>query len=188
MEYLSGGDLAAYIHKNGALHEKKVVSLAWDIAKGIEYLHKLGIIHRDIKPENIVFDNIYKPRIVDFGLSQIISCYEFLTESYGTYLYASPEIHNKWKYNKSTDIWSFGILIYYILTADLPFDKNRDVAHLTIKDLDEELEFSNINFMNSYEDLQDLIKNCLKKDVNARFNINQVVVHNLFTKFNIKNK
>ena len=183
MEYLSGGDLAAYIHKNGALHEKKVISIAWNIAKGLEYLHKLGIIHRDIKPENIVFDNFFKPRIVDFGLSEIIGYNEFLNESYGTFLYASPEIHNNWKYNRCTDIWSFGVLIYYILTADLPFQRNKETAHNCISNLEEEIVLNNINYYNSSVSLKDLITNCLKKDVNKRFNINQVLKHELFEKF-----
>lgn len=187
MEYLNGGDLAAYINKNGCLHESKVVSIAWDIAKGLEYLHKLGIIHRDIKPENIVLDNLQKPRICDFGLSQIINHNQFLNESYGTYYYASPEIHNKSKYNKATDIWSFGVLLYYILTADMPFEKNKDQAHLYISDLTLELIFDNINFINASSKLQDLIQKCLKKNVNERISIDQIINHPVFQKYQGKN-
>lgn len=183
MEYLNGGDLANYIHKNGALHESKVIGITWDIARGLEYLHKLGIVHRDIKPENIVFDKMQKPRIVDFGLSEIINHNEYLTESYGTYFYASPEIHNKSKYNKQTDIWSLGILIYYILTADLPFDKNKDQAHIFIADLKTELSFDNINFINASKKMQDLIEKCLRKDMDERFTIDQLLNHEVFQKY-----
>jgi len=185
MEYLNGGDLANFVIKNGCLQESKVLSIAWDIAKGLEYLHKLGIVHRDIKPENIVFDSMQKPRIVDFGLSQIISFNEFLDESYGTYFYASPEIHNKMKYNKATDIWSFGILLYYILTSDLPFDKTKDQTHLIICDQDNEFFLeNNINFYNSSTFLKDLIKCCLKKNMNERLTIEGVIKHQAFQKYN----
>ncbi len=189
MEYLSGGDLAAYIHKLGALHESRVIRLAWDIAKGLEYLHNLGIVHRDIKPENIVFDQMQNPRIVDFGLSEIIGFNEYLTESYGTYYYASPEVHKKTKYNKSTDIWSFGILIFYILTYDLPFLRDKDQSHLIIADLDNEFDLdSNFIFANSSSFLKDLVRKCLKKKMEERLNINQIIHHKVFSKYNREKK
>jgi serine/threonine protein kinase len=54
-------------------------------------------VYRDIKPEDIVFDNKNNLRIIDFGLSDIISHKEYLEETYGIYFYASPENHNKGK-------------------------------------------------------------------------------------------
>lgn len=188
LEYLSGGDLAQFINKYGIMHESRIISLAWDIAKGLEYLHKLGIIHRDIKPENIVFDSMQKPRIVDFGLSQIVCYNEFLTEPYGTYFYASPEIHNKTKYNKATDIWSFGILLYYILTGEYPFERNnghKEQAHFIICDLEQEFDLErNINFANASRPLKDLISKCLRKNIQQRCSIEEVVQNEVFKKFN----
>lgn len=190
MEYLSGGDLAAFISKNGALHEARLVAIAWEIAKGLEYLHKLGVIHRDIKPENIVFDALLKPRIVDFGLSQIIQYDEFLSEPYGTYFYASPEIHNKTKYNKATDIWSFGMLLFYVLTSEYPFERaaggaSKEQAHLVICDLEREFDLErNFSFVNASRSMKDLIAGCLRKKMEQRYTIEQVVKHQVFRKFN----
>ncbi len=185
-EYLSGGDLAAHVNKHGAMDEQKLISIAWDIAKGLEYLHKLGIIHRDIKPENIVFDAMQKPRIVDFGLSQIISFNQCLSEHYGTYFYASPEIHNKVSYDKSTDIWSFGMLLFFVLTNDYPFERNgkKDKAHLVIGDLEHEFDFGrNIDFENASSPLKDLISGCLRKRMEKRYSIEQIVQHKVFKKY-----
>jgi len=185
MEYLSGGNLAQLIKKNGPLYESNVISIAWEIAKGLDYLHKIGIVHRDIKPENIVFDSNHKLRIVDFGLSQIISFGEYLNESYGTFYYASPEIHRKTKHDKSTDIWSFGILLYYILTLDFPFDRDIENAHIIIGDLDNEFDlYRNINFTNASTPLKDLIKGCLRKKMEERLKIEHILQHKVFFKIN----
>ena len=120
-------------------------------------------MHRYIKPENIVFDNMNNLRNIDFGLSVIMSHKE-LEETYETYFYASPEIHNKGKYNKATDIWSFGILLYYILICDFPFDRNNYETKLMIGDMPHELDFhKSLNYINASEQLQYLIKHCLKK-------------------------
>jgi non-specific serine/threonine protein kinase len=185
MEHLSGGDLASLIIKNGPLPEKKVISISWNIAKSLEYLHKLGIVHRDIKPENIVLDSQNNPKIIDFGLSRIISHNEFLDECFGTFYYASPEIHNKTKYNKSTDIWSFGILIFYIFTGDFPFPKNKERALFSIIDLKNELDFEDYyDFMDCSIELKNLIKRCLTKDYKKRININEIINDPLFKIYN----
>ena len=188
MEFLSGGDLAAFINNNGAFHESRLISIAWDVAKGLEYLHKLGIIHRDIKPENIVFDAMQKPRIIDFGLSHIISYNEYLSDPYGTYFYASPEIHNKTKYNKATDIWSFGMLLFYGLTCEYPFERkgnNKDQAYLVITDLEHEFDFEhNISFVNVSRSLKNLIAGCLRKRMEKRYRIEEIVQHEVFRKYN----
>jgi non-specific serine/threonine protein kinase len=183
MEHLSGGDLASHIVRNGPLSEKKVVSISLKIAKSLQYLHKLGIVHRDIKPENIVLDSQNNPKIIDFGLSRIIHHNEFLNECFGTFYYASPEIHNKTKYNKSTDIWSFGILIFYIFTGDFPFPKTKEKSLLCIKDLQKEFDFEDYcDFTYCSFELKNLLKRCLKKDYKKRIEINEIINDPLFKK------
>jgi serine/threonine protein kinase len=187
MEHLSGGDLASHIVKNGPLPEKKVVSLSYNIAKSLEYLHLLGIVHRDIKPENIVLDSNNKPKIIDFGLSKIIQHNEFLIESFGTFYYASPEILSKTKYNKSTDIWSFGILIYYILTGEFPFPRNKEKALKSIIDFENEFEYDNYDFISCSLELKNLIRSCLEKDYKKRIGMSELINHPVFRKYNNNN-
>ena len=110
------------------------------IANGILTLNKFGIMHRDLKIDNIIlsYDNNnindetnyqLKPNIklIDFGLSKIIGYYESTNETYGTLFYISPEIIHKKDYNYKEDVWSFGVICYFLLNKKMPFlDLNED--------------------------------------------------------------
>lgn len=101
------------------------------LLRGIRYLHEqLGIVHRDIKLENIMMSSdsmddlmngIGMPKFIDFGLSKALLPDEKSSDPFGTLLYCSPEIILGKPHNKSTDIWSMGIVLYAILTERLPF-------------------------------------------------------------------
>lgn len=128
-EYASGGTLDDLLRKEGTLSAKKAVEMALGIAQGLEFLHSRQIIHRDIKPANILLQGEI-PRLTDFGLSREMSgnSLSMSISINGTPYYMSPEAFNR-KRNKQTDIWSFGVVLYKMLTGKLPFDGN-DVAEL----------------------------------------------------------
>ena len=92
-------------------------NIAYQIADALLYLKKYGIIHRDLKPENILIDKIgdkIELRLMDFGLSKIIGNNEKVNEGYGTMAFASPEIISRKPYDDRVDIWSLGVIMYYL--------------------------------------------------------------------------
>jgi len=130
MEYLRGGDFFNYLEsKNFKIPEERAKSIAHQIATAIFYLHSFGIAHRDLKPENILMvDSNFDAQIklVDFGLSKTFGPGETCSEPFGTLCYVAPEILLQKPYDRSVDCWSFGIIIYLMLSRHLPFDSNDD--------------------------------------------------------------
>ena len=126
LELMAGKDLFDYIQRRGfSLPEPRVQDLAYQIGGAIKYLHALGIVHRDMKLENIMMSNSTDqgiPKLVDFGLAKIIGPSETATEPFGTLGYVAPEVLKKRPYSYSCDVWSFGCIIYALLSGSLPFD------------------------------------------------------------------
>jgi Ca2+-binding EF-hand superfamily protein len=138
MEYMRGGDLFDYLQRRDfTVDEDLACNFAHQIATAIFYLHSYGVAHRDLKPENIIVsDDTGTPeiKITDFGLSKIVGPKETSKEPFGTLSYAAPEILQGMPYNKSVDIWSFGIILFLLLSGCLPFDDDDDklTAHNTV--------------------------------------------------------
>jgi serine/threonine protein kinase len=126
MEYCKGGDLYNYLSKRGfKIPEIRVANIIHKLATALFYLHSYGVTHRDIKPENILMEDTSDEadiKLLDFGLSKIIGPRDKCTEPYGTVVYVAPEILSGSPYDKSVDLWSIGVLTYFMLTGILPFD------------------------------------------------------------------
>ena len=106
--------------------EKEARRLFQQIIFGLEYLHINGVSHRDLKPENILLDQDKNVKICDFGLSNKMKDGNFLYSSCGSPNYAAPELINGKCYNGALiDIWSSGVILYTILTGQLPFNEKQ---------------------------------------------------------------
>jgi serine/threonine protein kinase len=95
MEYLPGGELSAFLQKNGPMPEIMVKTVARQVLRALEYLHRRRITHRDIKPDNILiasFDPL-RVKLSDFGLSKAVNQETFLKTFCGTLLYCAPEVY-----------------------------------------------------------------------------------------------
>ena len=187
MEYMKGGDLFDYLQRRDfTIPESLACNFAHQIATAIFYLHSYGVAHRDLKPENIIVsDDTESPeiKITDFGLSKIVGPKETSKEPFGTLSYAAPEILQGLQYNKAVDIWSFGIIVFLILSGCLPFDDDDDklTAHNTVyKDPD----LYGDHMKGVSKDAIDLIKKSLEKKPDERIKIMKILEHKWFSSAN----
>ena len=187
MEYMKGGDLFDYLQRRDfTISEELACNFAHQVATAIFYLHSYGVAHRDLKPENIIVsDDSETPeiKITDFGLSKIVGPKESSKEPFGTLSYAAPEILQGLPYNKSVDIWSFGIILFLLLSGCLPFDDDDDklTAHNTVyKDPD----LYGDHMKGVSKEAIDLIKHCLEKKPDDRIKVMKTLEHKWFSKAN----
>jgi len=193
MEYIKYGDLGSYTKKlkkeKVLISEEVAARIAIQMADGLNYLHRFGIVHRDLKMENIMISKINNNQIVeikilDFGLSKIIGPNEKSGERYGTLFYLSPEICVDQPHNKSTDIWSFGILVYFLLAGEFPFDDDsKNKKTIAKKIVNNPLEFPAKRWQNRSKEVMLLIDSCLQKDMNKRITTLQILKSDWFKLF-----
>eukprot|EP00897_Mesotaenium_endlicherianum_P007926 jgi/Mesen1/7161/ME000037S06520 len=116
-EYMSGGTLKAYLTRKRKLPLPQVLKLALDIARGLEYLHSHDIVHRDLKSENVLLDHKYTAKIADFGVARTEAHNPVdMTAETGTVRWMAPE-----PYDRSVDVYSFGIVLWELYTCEHPF-------------------------------------------------------------------
>ncbi len=129
MAYVDGGSLRDKI-ESGPLEIGQAVSLAIDIAAGLEEAHGKGIVHRDIKPANIMVTAKQQAKITDFGLAKLIGSTKVTQTgaTVGTVAYMSPEQALGQDVDQRSDIWSLGVVLYEMLTGTLPFRGNHHQA------------------------------------------------------------
>ena len=189
-EYIEGGTLGQYFKKKKFnFSERQATSIMSQIANGVKYLHQYGIVHRDLKPDNIMItqQNDYGViKIMDFGLSKIVSPNERMVDGYGTLSYVAPEVLLRTPYNKEVDIWSLGVILFYMLSGRLPF-RGRKEQEVAEKIVYEPLEFDEDDWETRSQRVQDLISCCLEKKKENRITIDEFINHPWFKK-NMKQK
>jgi serine/threonine protein kinase len=123
-EFLSGGSLRSFLRKleRKALPLEKVISIALDMARGLEYIHLQGIVHRDVKPENILFDEEFCAKVVDFGVACEEAYCNLMDDDPGTYRWMAPEMYKHKPYGRKVDVYSFGLLLWELVTGSLPYE------------------------------------------------------------------
>jgi serine/threonine-protein kinase len=164
MPYVEGGDLRSLL-KEGPIPFKKAVKLGAEIADALARVHQLDIVHRDIKPENVLLTADGVPRLTDFGVSYVHGATR-LTETQtivGTFQYMAPEVLQGSSPSKQSDIWSFGILLYEMLTGNQPFLRTT-VSQIVLAILNEPIPDVRINCKVCTEAIANLIAKSLERD------------------------
>lgn len=123
-EYLHGGSLRAFLRKlnHSPLPLDMLISIALDVARGMEYIHSQGVIHRDMKPENILFDHNFCVKIADFGVACEEAYCDELEDDAGTYRWMAPEMIKHRPYGRKVDVYSFGLLMWEMITGAIPYE------------------------------------------------------------------
>ena len=129
MELVEGITLKKYIEKRGKIPFKEAVSIAIQVANGLDAAHKHNIVHRDIKPQNIIISKEGKVKVTDFGIAKVASSSTINSSStMGSVHYISPEQARGGYSDARSDIYSLGITIFEMLTGTVPFDGDSTVA------------------------------------------------------------
>lgn len=132
LEPCRGGDLMGYMVSNGPLPEREVAPIVQQLLRSICYLHRVHVCHRDVKPENVLLANEERLtalssnsiKLADFGMACVCEPKQFLSHPMGTPSYMAPErFGRRPKYDRSVDLFSVGVLTYYLVCAKLPFEE-----------------------------------------------------------------
>ena len=182
MEYVSGPSLADLLKESpGGLGTQKAAFFLREIGKGLSFLHECGIVHRDLKPGNIFYENGYV-KIGDYGLTKAIStshhCSQTITV--GTVHYMAPEI-GAGRYDRSIDIYALGVLLYEMLTGQVPF-LGASPAEILMKHMTAAPDLTNIE-----EPFARVIRKALAKDPAERYQSVQEMVEDVFGTEHVRN-
>ncbi|MCK4546377.1 MAG: protein kinase [Candidatus Eisenbacteria sp.] len=135
MEYVKGRSLEEVMRDRRAIGQQglpilEAVGIAAQISEGLEKAHRAGIVHRDIKPGNILVDQDGRVKILDFGLAKLRGVSKLTKEAstLGTVQYMSPEQTRGEEVDHRTDMWSFGCVMYEMVTGKLPFTGDYEQA------------------------------------------------------------
>lgn len=122
-EYAKGGSVRQFLNKrqNRSVPLKLAVKQALDVARGMEYVHELNLIHRDLKSDNLLISSDRSIKIADFGVARIEVQTEGMTPETGTYRWMAPEMIQHRPYTQKVDVYSFGIVLWELITGMLPF-------------------------------------------------------------------
>jgi dienelactone hydrolase/predicted Ser/Thr protein kinase len=169
MEYVEGETLRDLIKKK-SLSTEQVLSITSQVAAGLAEAHHKGIIHRDIKSANIMVTTKGQAKVMDFGLAKLRGG-SSLTRSQttlGTVAYMSPEQAKGEEVDGRTDLWSLGVVLYEMLTGELPFKGDRDLSiiHSIVHEDPKPIKSRKPPVP---QDLQQVVARALKKKLEARY-------------------
>ena len=135
LEYVSGGTLEDRLEHRKPLSDEEAGAIAAGIAAGLAHAHARGVIHRDLKPANVLFDEEGRPKVADFGIARLAVGEGTLTEAgtvLGTAAYISPEQAMGEPAGTPSDVYSWGVILYRMLTGRLPFESNDPMELVTM--------------------------------------------------------
>jgi len=179
MEFIKGKELKEVIEEGELKVEQKWL-LAEQIALGIKAAHDSGIIHRDIKSRNIMVDESGTARIMDFGLARVQGT-DHITKTgttLGTTAYMAPEQFSGQEIDKCSDIWAYGVVLFELFTAELPFQGVYEPAVMYAIAQEDPLSTSELE-VTVPERIEYVIERCLQKEKEERYQQFSEIIHDL---------
>ena len=180
MDFLAGGELFYHLKRKGLIQESECLFYGGELILAIEHLHSHNIIHRDLKPENVLLAADGHVCITDFGLAKETNKDADNRTLCGTSEYMAPEMLTRNGYGSAVDWWSFGALLFEMLTGEPPFVMKKNESS---KDLDTKILTQKVSIPGylSHE-ASSLLKGMLDKDPSKRLGAAKS------TRFEIKRK
>ncbi len=170
MEYIDGWELKEIVGSQNLVPLPDVLDYATQIASGLDAAHKKGVIHRDIKSANIMITDEGLVKIMDFGLAKVRGGAQVtkVGTTLGTAAYMPPEQASGEEADQRSDVWSFGVVLYEMLSGQVPFKGDYEQA-VIYAILNEEPEPLSAFRNETPKALQHLIDKALAKDLNDRY-------------------
>jgi serine/threonine-protein kinase len=171
MELVDGEALSTLLRAQGALPPERAVSIAMAVASALDYAHRHGVVHRDIKPGNVLLAEDGQVKVTDFGIARAANADDSLTQTgavMGTASYFSPEQAQGESLDGRTDIYSLGVVLYEMVTGQVPFRAETPLA-IAYKHVREEPVPPRALNPAVAPDLDAVIVKCLAKDPNRRY-------------------
>lgn len=179
MELIEGITLKNYIEKKELLDSKEAIGIAIQVAQGIAAAHEQHIIHRDIKPQNMIISKDGKVKVADFGIARAVSSQTVNSSAaVGSVHYISPEQARGGYCDERSDIYSFGITLYEMVTGRVPFEGDNTVA-VALAHLEDPVVPPGDYNPQVYSGLEDIILKCTKKKPDRRYGSMEEVIHDL---------
>ena len=185
LEYVKGMTLKDYMIKNPRIPIETIVHIAKQIASGLSHAHQNGIIHRDIKPQNILMNDNLTCKITDFGIARAYgdTTLTQTNQMLGTVYYLSPEQARGNVATAQSDIYSLGILIFEMITGQIPF-KGESAVAIALKHLQEELPDIDKYRENVPQSVKNIVLKATMKNPNKRYISSKELFEDLSTVLN----
>ena len=169
LELVEGISLKKYIEKKGHLPYKEALSIAIQVANGMEAAHAHHIVHRDIKPQNIIISKEGKVKVTDFGIAKAASSTTTVsTSAMGSVHYMSPVQARGGYSDERSDIYSFGITLFEMLTGDVPFDGDTTVA-VAVHHIQDEIMPPSEKMNGIPSSVDKIVQKCTRKKTDQRY-------------------
>jgi serine/threonine-protein kinase len=130
-EYVDGENLKRLIERRGPAPVATVLELGMQIARGLSFAHQQGLVHRDVKPQNVLLNGDGQAKVTDFGIARSLDMKHGMTQTgtvLGTSDYIAPEQAQGQHVDEHTDVYSLGVVLYELLTGQVPFPGENFVA------------------------------------------------------------
>ncbi|MBQ4481713.1 MAG: PASTA domain-containing protein [Lachnospiraceae bacterium] len=178
MELVEGITLKHYIEKKLRLSVKESISIAIQMAQGLECAHKSGIIHRDVKPQNVIISKDGKVKVTDFGIAKAATSETITSNVMGSVHYTSPEQARGGYSDEKSDIYSLGVVLFEMLTGRVPFDGDTTV-NIAIQHIQDAMP-SPREFVNDVPvSIEQIIFKCTEKNSDRRYSSMSEVIADL---------
>jgi serine/threonine-protein kinase len=130
-EFVDGENLKQLVNREGRLPVDRAVELAVQVARGLSFAHSNGYVHRDVKPQNVLLNGDGEAKVTDFGIARSLDVKHGVTQTgtvLGTSDYIAPEQAQGQRVDEHTDVYSLGIVLFELLTGEVPFSGDNFVA------------------------------------------------------------